>query len=380
MQEINNLFKVSEVNYIDRVDEIDKVSSGVVKSQKKFPIFLDAYEKNKKCIFKPLSPSKPYSNPTFAYSEVYWSYLINTFFDERAPRYELAICHGMPPKDGQEISREKGVLVESYLKSNQYDVNLLEYYRAHPDHSVNIDGYINYCDYIYDYSDIMKSEVFTQRQDLAKRLGEMVLISMLTRNINFHYENVGFICEDDNIIDLAPPIDHEFSTLSILPEYRDANVAKQAAYDSLITELSPENRLLLLNAFSRDPLVSGSNFLNNSRNAFNNVSTIAKEQPEVAEEFINKLSKMRQFLLKNDIIFQDLNYTDEFNSRLDWMLYYFQKPDHYNATTVEICRHLLSEQGRSKIDIVDFGRYAIQLTIHSSNVLQDFIQKTQSSR
>ena len=380
MQEIGGLFKVSEVNYINRVDEINKVSSGVVKSQKKFPIFLDAYEKNKKLIFKPLSPSKPYSNPTFAYSEVYWSYLINNFFDERAPKYELAICHDIPPKAGQEISQEKGVLVESYLKPDQYDVNLLEYYRDNPDHSVNINKYINYCDYIYDYSDIMKSEVFSQRQDLAKRLGEMVLTSMLTRNINFHYENVSFICEDNNIVDLAPPIDHEFSTLSISPDCRDANVVKQAAYDSLITELPPEDRLRLLNTFSREPLVANNNYLNNSRNAFNNVSTIVKEQPEVAEEFINKLSKMRQFLLKHDIVFQDLNYIDEFNGQLDWMLYYHQKPDHYNAAMVETCRHLLAEQGRSKIDIVDFGRYAIQLTIHSSNVLQNFIRKTQNSR
>jgi len=141
MQEIGGLFKVKEVNYIDRIDEIDKFSSGKVKSQKKFPIFLDDNEK--RCIFKPLSPSKPYSNPTFAYSEVYWSYLINTFFDERAPKYELAICNDMPSKDSQEISNRKGVLVESYLKSNQHDVNLLEYYRANPDKSVNIDEYIN---------------------------------------------------------------------------------------------------------------------------------------------------------------------------------------------------------------------------------------------
>jgi len=371
MQEIDGLFKVNEVNYTDRVDEIDKVSSGVVKSQKKFPIFLDSYGGNKELIFKPLSPSKPYGNPTFAYNEVYWSYLINKIFDERAPRYELAICHGIPIKAVEKLPREKGVLVESYLKPGQQDVNLLEYYRDNPDHGVDIEKYINYCDYIYDYSDIMKSEVFTQRPDLSRRLGEMVLTSMLTRNINFHYENISFICEDDNIIDLAPPIDHEFSTLSISPEHRDANLSKQAAYDSLMFELSPQDKLLSPNDFSRDPLTA----LNNSRSAFNNVSTIVKQQPEVAAEFIDKLSKMRQFLLNHDIVFQDLNYVGEFNSQLDWMEHYFKKPDHQSDLMVEIGRRSLAEQGRSKIDIVDFGRYAVNLTIRSSNVLQGFIQK-----
>ncbi len=375
MQEVNSLFKVNEVDYINRVGEIDKVSSGVVKSQKKFPIFLDAYGNDKELIFKPLSPSKPYGNPTFAYSEVYWSYLINNFFDERAPRYELAICHGMPLKAGEKLPREKGVLVESYLKPDQQDVNLLEYYRKKPDHGVNIDKYINYCDYIYDYSDIMKSEVFTQRPDLAKRLGEIVLTSMLTRNINFHYENVSFICDGNNIIDLAPPIDHEFSTLSILPDFRDANIAKQAAYDLLISELSPQDKLLSLDAFPKEPLVARNNYLNNSRSAFNNVSTIVKQQPELAKEFIDKLSKMRQFLLNHDIVFQDLNYINEFNSQLDWMQHYYRKPDHYNNLMIEVCRRSLAEQGRSKIDIVDFGRYAVRLAIHSSNVLQGFIQK-----
>jgi len=225
----------------------------------------------------------------------------------------------------------------------------------------------------------MKSEVFIQRKDLSRRLGEMVLISMLTRNINFHYENVSFICENNKIIDLAPPIDHEFSTLSIMPDFRDANIAKQAAYDQIMTELSPEDKLLSLKAFSKEPLATITNNYNFSRNAYNNVSAIIKEQPEVAEEFINKLSKMRQYFIEQDIVFQDLNYIDEFNGKLDWMLHYYQKPDHYNPAIVEVYQHLIEEQGRSKIDIVDFGRYAIQLTIHSSNVLQNYILKTKSN-
>ena len=68
-----SLFDINNYDIKDKKRYLYKKPSGVVSSKKSFPVFED---NNKEYIFKPLSKTKPLSTPLFAYSEVYWSYLI----------------------------------------------------------------------------------------------------------------------------------------------------------------------------------------------------------------------------------------------------------------------------------------------------------------
>lgn len=46
-----------------------------------------------------------------------------------------------------------------------------------------------------------------------------ILVSILKGDQNYHYENIAFVCdEDDKILRLAPMIDHEFSTYFMFPD------------------------------------------------------------------------------------------------------------------------------------------------------------------
>ena len=60
-------FSVKDYDYNLRDGNLDSEAKGVVKSKKNFPYFI---EDGKKVIFKPLSRTKPFSTPYFAYSEV----------------------------------------------------------------------------------------------------------------------------------------------------------------------------------------------------------------------------------------------------------------------------------------------------------------------
>ena len=89
---MDELFKVTKLNYEDRIGNLRSEAHGKVKSMKYFPIYeID----NRKMIFKPLSKTKPLLTPFFAYSEVYWSDIIKNYFDEKAPQYSLAISKGI---------------------------------------------------------------------------------------------------------------------------------------------------------------------------------------------------------------------------------------------------------------------------------------------
>ena len=76
---MNNLFKVVQLNDEKKIGILKSEASSSVKSTKIFPIyFIDG----KKMIYKPLSKTKPLTTPFFAYSEVYWSYIIQKYFDK----------------------------------------------------------------------------------------------------------------------------------------------------------------------------------------------------------------------------------------------------------------------------------------------------------
>ena len=73
--------------YADRTGNLTAEAVGVVKGEKYFPVFEGGM------VFKPLTKSKPFSTPLFAYAEVFWSEVIRGYFVE-APQYRLAFCEG----------------------------------------------------------------------------------------------------------------------------------------------------------------------------------------------------------------------------------------------------------------------------------------------
>ena len=67
-------YETVHFNYADRIGNLTAEAVGVVKGEKHFPV----YSGNR--IFKPLSKSKPFSTPLFAYAEVFWSNVINILY------------------------------------------------------------------------------------------------------------------------------------------------------------------------------------------------------------------------------------------------------------------------------------------------------------
>ena len=67
-------YETVHFNNADRIGNLTAEAVGVVKGEKHFPV----YSGNR--IFKPLSKSKPFSTPLFAYAEVFWSNVINEYF------------------------------------------------------------------------------------------------------------------------------------------------------------------------------------------------------------------------------------------------------------------------------------------------------------
>lgn len=74
-------------NYAERTGNLKAEAVGVVSGEKHFPVFED------RMVFKPLTKSKPFSTPLFACAEVFWSWVIDTYFVP-APLYQLAFCRG----------------------------------------------------------------------------------------------------------------------------------------------------------------------------------------------------------------------------------------------------------------------------------------------
>ena len=203
-------FPVKEYIYNNRIYNLSAEAVGVVSGEKHFPVF----EGNQ--IFKPLSKSKPFTTPMYAYAEVFWSQVINRYF-MAAPVYQLAFCRGYEAEQAKYY--DYGTTVPVIYDEGQKLKNLLEFFRSNPDKNVDIDNYINYCMMFYDYTDIFMSDFFEEHESIACDLARHVLVSVLKGDQNYHYENVAFICdEDDRIFRLAPMIDHEFSTYFMFPD------------------------------------------------------------------------------------------------------------------------------------------------------------------
>lgn len=286
-------YEITELNYHDRSGNLKAQASGVVKSEKFFPYYI---QKNKeKIIFKPLSKTKPLTTPLFAYAEVFWSYVINQYFMP-APLYQLAICHGY--ENEQPKYYDYGTIVPSICKEGEKLVNLLEFFREHSDTQVNIDDYENYCMIFYDYTDIFESEFFQSRKDFGEELAMHVLVSMLKGDQNYHYENVAFLCNGQGeILRLAPMIDHEFSTMFLFPDDMGSYVE---SYMELIHSVKGSGNISLkqIKDEKQQKMVEAS-----SENLHRNIHYIMKKFPKVVKRFLQGLEaferELEMFSLKD---------------------------------------------------------------------------------
>ena len=302
-------FSIYKYNYNERIGNLDKEAAGEVKSEKHFPIF---EQNGKKKIFKPLSKTKPLTTPLFAYSEVFWSTIINRYFDSNAPVYSLAICQGIEQLHPKYY--ERGTVVDSIVKEGEELVNLFEFFRDNRDPNVDIDKYINYCEMFYDYSFFFETDFFKNNKKLSEGLAKQILLSILRGDQNFHYENASFISDGaGSIVGLAPPIDHEFSTMFMYPDDKDRHAF---LYEKFKRRLSfDENHMDF-----EDSLRALAGIKNT---IIQNLDAICKCHPEMVGEFISQLAdflknfKKNSFPEKNEFYVQDNGFMVPFNSR-DW--------------------------------------------------------------
>ena len=277
-------YKVRHYQYKNRIGNLRAEAVGVVSGEKHFPIFPG------NMIFKPLTKSKPFSTPLYAYAEVFWSTIINEYFMP-APRYELAICEGYEAVNEKYL--DYGTAVPMAYKEGESLLNLLEFFRKYPDEKVDIDNYVNYCQMFYDYRDIFEADFFQEHQEMAEQLAMQVLISVLKGYQNYHYENVAFICDKDGgIISLAPMIDHEFSTYFMFPDDISRHVywlmelsksicgweVRPGEYDNF---KDPEERKLMEKSATC---------------IHKNLLYIKEHYPQTTEEFLDKAEKLKTAL------------------------------------------------------------------------------------
>ena len=308
-------FQIYEHSYKDKKYILDVKSKGKVESTKYFPVF-ENYDKE--YIFKPLSKTKPLLTPLFAYSEVYWSYLINKYIDNSTPRYRIATCKGL--SDEQKKYQDKGTIVANVLGKDEKLINLLELYRKYPDSTVNIDDYTNYCEVQYNYEDILNSTFFEMRKDLRAKLCLQILCSVLRRDANYHYENVSFIEKDGKIVDIAPMIDMEFSEMFLYPDKKEKHESRFSQYDEGMSpifdydgKLSYEENYELFKSRILDGSIYDRLDRYHFSNLLKNLRTIVKLHPEVVREFLRKISLMKHEIGEINIHF-NREYIDTFSS------------------------------------------------------------------
>lgn len=292
---ILDIYEVKQTDYHKKDALMEYQSSGVVESKKLFPVYGNQ-------ILKPLSKTKPLTTPLFAYSEVFWSYYIQKYFEDNAPRYFLAKCNGLD----EEIKKnyQIGTLVFKVTKEDEKLVNLLEYFIEHPDNNVNINNYINYCEKIYDYSDILKADIFQKRSDLRHSLENQILLSILKRDQNFHYENVSFIVKNQEIISLCPTLDSEFSLMFLYPEKRKINNVLNVCFErSLNIPFHKGISEIIADEWKLSYKIS-----------LDNILAIVKQDPDIISEFLKKLDLFIEDIQETDILFYNDNFFESLNS------------------------------------------------------------------
>lgn len=341
---------VEQYEYKNRYRNLTQEAQGVVKSQKFFPVFLN---NGKEEIFKPLSKTKPLATPFFAYSEVFWSTVINKYFDSTAPIYRLAICDGydkMVPKFDNH-----GTVVPNVLKEGEKLVNLLEYFKENQDPNVNIDNYVNYCMRTYDYTPIFNSEIFKDNYEFGRQLALQVLISILKADQNYHYENVSFIFKDDKPIKLAPPIDHEFSSMFLYLDDLDTNKRIFENYKFQLSNgefnsIEEKIKYMLLTSISE---------------VVKNLDLIVERYEDVVINFLNSLELFIHDLETNCHLFIDNQYLYPFNSNN-----YLVGEQLYKKNDAEMAKKILSQLTQCEVNIVEISKVIQEETLSIARTLQ----------
>ncbi len=288
---------ITNLDYEKRLGNLDALAHGVVKSKKNFPFFLI---NDKKYVFKPLSKTKPYTTPFFAYSEVVWSTIVNKYFDESAPIYKLAICSNY--NDDFKTKYHHGTLVESLEKKDFNLLNLYQIYMKYKDNSVDIENYINYCEKFYSFTNILDTDIMNNNQKLGEKLAYQILLSILRLDQNYHYENPLFYEKENQIVDIVPPIDYEFSTMFMFLDNLELNLEKYiAALDLLLLKIDSNDILgkLKYETFGIIP---------------QNLDKIAQKYPHIVKEFLTKLQNLITDLEDTSLKLEDKGYLVPFNS------------------------------------------------------------------
>ena len=335
---MNINFNVYHCKFDDRSNMLSKSSAGVVKCQKDFPIFVF---NGKQYLFKPLS--KPYGTFLFAYSEVFWSNIINNYFCPNAPLYYLAICEGYsryyPSRS------DKGTLTESITTENERLVNLLEYFNAYTQEGVDIGDYVNYCGVYYDYTNILNAPIFNNDDSFGEQLALQILISILKMDINYHYENVSFIFTKDGIRSLAPPFDHEYSIPFLFPDDDMLSFNYFGTYcQTLMTNKAINNGM-------------------NSEFILKNIITICKKYPNLVKTFLAGLKRLIDDLSKTDLVFPT-EFSEAFSSHLFEVYEAIYKEHETSQKLSDIRKFSLSF-----IDMANFSDVVRQSVIQSATIL-----------
>ena len=311
--------------YSNRLGNLTAEAVGVIKGEKHFPVFGD------RIIFKPLTKSKPLSTPLFAYAEVFWSWVINTYFMP-VPQYRLAFCEGYGEETGKYY--DYGTAVPFAYEEGEHLMNLLEFFRKYPDEKVKIDDYLNYCQMFYDYTEILESTYFQTHRKLAEELAMQILISVLKGDQNYHYENIAFVCnESGEILRMAPMIDHEFSTYFMFPDSMGQHMYWFGELERSIEgrEVQPDEYDWLVNETERRMMEKSTTCLHK------NLVYIKEHYPVVTEQFLEKLGQFEHDLIEHKELFEVKKcpgYPDHANSDA-WLIGRARYKDHDEEKAAE---------------------------------------------
>lgn len=293
--------KVEKYDYEKRHRNLDAKAKGIVKSEKFFPVFIN---NGKEEILKPLSKTKPFTTPFFAYSEVFWSNVVNKYFDNTTPIYRLAFCDNY--SKNVEKYYNKGTIVPSIICNDEYLVSLYEYFSKNSEENFDITYYVNYCMTLYDYSSVFNSKLVKNNYNLGEKLALQVLLSILKADQNFHYENVNFIYQDDKLIKLAPMIDHEFSSMFLFLDneekhsYTIDNYIKSIVYED-DKELSIKEKILKELYITSTPIPD-------------ELELIINRYPNIVDSFLEGLDLFISDIEKEGISIVNNSYIEPFNS------------------------------------------------------------------
>ena len=366
---------VREYNIKNKKRNLEIEAKGTVKSTKYFPVF---YELDKERIFKPLSKTKPYSTPLFAYSEMYWSNMFHDYIDKNTPVYQIAICKGVSKE--QEKYYDKGTIVDNVLKEDERLINLLELFKKIPDKKVNIENYTNYCEMQYDYSDILKSDFFTKNKSLGEQLARQILCSIIRRDDNYHYENVNFIEKNGYIIGIAPMMDMEFSQMFMFPDDMKRHKEKFSMYDEGMEpifeynddETYEQNYYNFKNRLENESIYDALDPYQ-SCNLRKNIYTITMLYPKMCKKFLKEIQILKKAILNSKIEF-DRSYVGTFSS-YDWKPTRMLYKEGVKETSKKYMKAVEeAEKHKTRLDPVRFNERLKKEVLWSIDKLTDAIE------